>query len=432
MKKKIIIVLALFFYQTCLAEVIKLKDGKVFQAQIVEETQDYVTVDFLGTPLTYYFENIESIDGKVVHPFEHEIQKYTLPSEENKPKIAQNRKNSLKVDEGLLSEIFKIIESDKAYDALTYYGAGLLCLGFLSYQSVFESYDQGHIVFLYPHLDRKLLEEYRLRLIYNTKRAMRKSVSLNPNECRFILGLALSGLLKLDSYNIQETSRALDKLIGLDKENGLAYYLKALLNLNLNNIQGAWKCIKESQSLSIVIDEYSMYNAILDILKTRSYDEASSVVLASVMVKSIHHYILINITQPVMYLSEEKFESKSMFGKRSGDALEFAQAEMISGMRIASIKPQSFLSEAFGYSVEVSAYEKLITLYKEQKASSKLAQVEQTVDARKVNAEERQFLFQRIVSALKTIPNQTAETNFFITSFKEGEEASARRFLGIE
>ena len=432
MFKAFLVLLSLTFTLCSYAGVIKLKDGKVIEAKIVERVQGYITVDFYGTPLTYYIEDIESIDGKTVHAFLAEPEESLLSLKENKAQSSQNNTGILKVDKTLLSEVFKIVEADKESDALTYYGAGLFCLGLLSYKHTIEAYNQGQVVFLYPRLDSELLEEFRSKLIYNAKKAMRKSVSLKPTECKFILGLALSNLIGLDSLNLGETSIAFDRLISLNKEDGLAYHLKALLHLNLNNSSGAWKSIQEAQGRSIVIDEYSMYTAIFDILNTQDHDETSSVILASVMVKGIRNYILLNITQPVTYLSKEKFESKSLFGKRSRDALEFARVEMISGMRVTSIKPQSFLSEAFGYSVEISAYEKLETLYKEQKAFSKLTQVEQTINARKISAEERQFLFQRIVAALKVIPNPTAEKNFFVSSFKEGEGASARKYLGLE
>lgn len=46
------------------AESIVFKSGKTMEAQIIEKGDEYIKVDFLGLPITYYFENIESIDGK--------------------------------------------------------------------------------------------------------------------------------------------------------------------------------------------------------------------------------------------------------------------------------------------------------------------------------------------------------------------------------
>jgi len=45
------------------AEVIILKNGQKIEAPIIEKTGRNVIVDFLGVPLTYYFDEIQSIDG---------------------------------------------------------------------------------------------------------------------------------------------------------------------------------------------------------------------------------------------------------------------------------------------------------------------------------------------------------------------------------
>lgn len=48
------------------AETIILKTGERIEGKIIEETDKYIKIDFYGMALPYYFEDIESIDGKRV------------------------------------------------------------------------------------------------------------------------------------------------------------------------------------------------------------------------------------------------------------------------------------------------------------------------------------------------------------------------------
>ncbi len=64
-KKLIISMLILFlFMPSIFAETIILKSGKTIDGKIVERTRKSVKVDIDGIPITYYFDDIESIDGK--------------------------------------------------------------------------------------------------------------------------------------------------------------------------------------------------------------------------------------------------------------------------------------------------------------------------------------------------------------------------------
>jgi len=68
MAKKILIILALamsFCFQAFVfAETIVLKSGKSVEGKLIEKTDKYIKIDFMGVPLTYFFDEIESIDGK--------------------------------------------------------------------------------------------------------------------------------------------------------------------------------------------------------------------------------------------------------------------------------------------------------------------------------------------------------------------------------
>ena len=68
MGKKNLLILALAvilcFPILTFAETIILKSGKSVQGKIITKTDKYIKIDFQGVPLTYFFDEIESIDGK--------------------------------------------------------------------------------------------------------------------------------------------------------------------------------------------------------------------------------------------------------------------------------------------------------------------------------------------------------------------------------
>lgn len=55
------------------AETVILKSGRKIEAKIIEKTEEYVKLDYYGVPLTYYNEEIES------------VEKTKRKSEKNKP-----------------------------------------------------------------------------------------------------------------------------------------------------------------------------------------------------------------------------------------------------------------------------------------------------------------------------------------------------------
>jgi tetratricopeptide (TPR) repeat protein len=68
MNKKIIIFLSvLFLIFPSYAETIKLKNGNTVRGRILEKSDRYIKVDIAGIPITYYFDEIESIDGQFLY-----------------------------------------------------------------------------------------------------------------------------------------------------------------------------------------------------------------------------------------------------------------------------------------------------------------------------------------------------------------------------
>ncbi len=54
----------LFYALPVFAEKIALKSGKTVEGKIREKTNEKIKVDIDGIPVTYYFDQIVSIDGK--------------------------------------------------------------------------------------------------------------------------------------------------------------------------------------------------------------------------------------------------------------------------------------------------------------------------------------------------------------------------------
>ena len=65
------------------AETIVLKSGKSVEGKLLEKTDKYIKIDFQGVPVTYYFDEIESIDG--VKQTQSSLVKNNLSQENNPP-----------------------------------------------------------------------------------------------------------------------------------------------------------------------------------------------------------------------------------------------------------------------------------------------------------------------------------------------------------
>ena len=64
MRKVIITIILLALPIVCFAETIVLKSGEAIEGKIIERTDGYIRIDFEGVPLTYFLDDVESIEGK--------------------------------------------------------------------------------------------------------------------------------------------------------------------------------------------------------------------------------------------------------------------------------------------------------------------------------------------------------------------------------
>lgn len=62
MKKFGLLLIALFLSASVKAETVTLTSGSTIEGRMIEETEEYIKIDFQGTPLTYYRDEIQDID----------------------------------------------------------------------------------------------------------------------------------------------------------------------------------------------------------------------------------------------------------------------------------------------------------------------------------------------------------------------------------
>ncbi len=77
----ILLLLTLCFPISTFAETILLKSGKTVEGKLIEKTNNYIKIDFQGVSLTYYFDEIDSIDG--VNPALKSAQELDFSKEKN-------------------------------------------------------------------------------------------------------------------------------------------------------------------------------------------------------------------------------------------------------------------------------------------------------------------------------------------------------------
>ncbi|MCM8831657.1 MAG: hypothetical protein NC918_05675 [Candidatus Omnitrophica bacterium] len=71
MGKCIFFIFLIFVSLPTFADVIRLKSGKTVEGKIIEKTDEYVKIDFLGVKLKYYFDEIEKLEegsSKIIEP----------------------------------------------------------------------------------------------------------------------------------------------------------------------------------------------------------------------------------------------------------------------------------------------------------------------------------------------------------------------------
>ena len=98
------LIICLLFPVITSAETIILKSGKTVEGKIIEKTDKYIKIDFQGMPLTYYSDEIESIDGKKLSGYSQEVVSNQESKNIEETKSAQNQNNPPKETGVVLSD----------------------------------------------------------------------------------------------------------------------------------------------------------------------------------------------------------------------------------------------------------------------------------------------------------------------------------------
>jgi len=108
------------------AENIKLKSGQEVEGAIIEQTDRYIKIDFMGVPLTYFLEDIESVDGVPPQSFKKELQEISQTTPLNAEEcFYRGVANAKKADlDQAISDFSNAIELNPGL-AEAYYNRGL-------------------------------------------------------------------------------------------------------------------------------------------------------------------------------------------------------------------------------------------------------------------------------------------------------------------
>jgi len=216
-KKIFILLLFLAVFRPVYAETILLKNSKTVEGNIVEKTDKYIKLDVLGVAVTYYLDNIESIDGKNITPAvaegEPEVKKETSNIKEKINFEPQPAKKNLSLGE--------------VKEAQEYFQKGIDCFREKKYEEAIAEFEKA------LKIDPNLAEGYYgLGYAYCYKNQcetslsyFQKAIELSPNyvDAYNAMGYAYSILGKYeDSVNYYLKTLKI-KEENLDALNGLGY-----------------------------------------------------------------------------------------------------------------------------------------------------------------------------------------------------------------
>jgi len=116
-KKELIILalgLCLCFPYPAFAETIILKSGRKVEGKIIKKTDKYIQIDFPGVPLTYYLDEIESIEGEASLPNSREHNKDVKSRYQEESQTSEFIHHSNYINEVIAQEMEKNIYDIRA------------------------------------------------------------------------------------------------------------------------------------------------------------------------------------------------------------------------------------------------------------------------------------------------------------------------------
>lgn len=112
----LLIIVSLFYYSVC-ADTVYLKNSKKVEGKVIEKTDEYIKIDFMGTPLTYWMNEIEKIklEGDRTS-FMEEKKEIKLPSQEENAESYFKRGTDYLKEEGRWQQAIDELKKSHSVD----------------------------------------------------------------------------------------------------------------------------------------------------------------------------------------------------------------------------------------------------------------------------------------------------------------------------
>ncbi len=222
----ILYLINLFISGLCIAETIVLKSGDRIEANIIEKTDKFITIDYKGISISYYIFEVKSINGEDVSMPAASV----ILGEQGKPK-AETAPSALgSVD----SEVAKIdIISPEMYlkRGVAYYSKGNFNQAISDFNKAIKVDPNYSIAYL-----KRGLAFFEKKDIAQAISDYTKAIAINPayEEAYYIRGLAYASQEKFEQAVSDYT-----KAIEINPDYVQAYINRGFINTNKGNLEQA-------------------------------------------------------------------------------------------------------------------------------------------------------------------------------------------------
>jgi len=240
-KASLILLLALCFPISAFSETILLKSGRIVEGRIFEKTDKYIKIDFQGVPITYFSDEIKSIDGvDLVHPV---LSNGTAEKVLNEGIKYGKQGNS---DKAILS-FTKAIELNPNY-AYAYFNRGIVYGEKGELNRSISDYTKA------IELDPNNAIAYSNRaLVYAGKENYNQTISDLTKAIEIKPDLALAYINRAGFYDLlgysDKSILDYNKAIELDRNNAVAYFNRAVTYYSKREYSKAWTDIHKTEAL---------------------------------------------------------------------------------------------------------------------------------------------------------------------------------------
>ncbi|MDD4955365.1 MAG: hypothetical protein PHP17_04950 [Candidatus Omnitrophica bacterium] len=234
MKNKMNIILAamfLFYALPVFAEKITLNSGKTVEGKIIERTNDKIKIDVGGIPITYYMDQIESIDGNKIKP--SSIPEESADKSETKPE-----------EKSTAPQAANTVDKSKSVSS---------CQDWINSKQVTDYFRQEQLIT--RELNQKgqvIIDRMNKKSEIVASLAQLKEIGLTASRKmnEIIPPEELTGMYKLKKQSLEYGQLAMEAAMNKDIDTANAYYIKQSeatkkANEELRNLYVAHSCSAE-------------------------------------------------------------------------------------------------------------------------------------------------------------------------------------------